>query len=265
MNKLLKCSLIGTGALLGCGFQYHKIDRTNYIIHTNQVNDEIKICVLADLHCRRFGNKQERIKKIVDAMKPDLIVIPGDLFDIDRDFDISFELIFALQDYPIYFSSGNHDNYLKEIEDLRTRLKKMGVHVLENTSALFQKGNTTIEICGMSDAGRKVSIEPKQLDALYQTNNYRVLISHRPDYIDFYQEVHCNLIVSGHVHGGQWRIPLIQKGIYAPQQGFFPKYYEGIHHLKNKYLVISRGLASGNPHIPRLYNDPEIVCITIKK
>ncbi len=265
MNRVVKSTLLGTGVFLGCGFQYHKIDRTNYIIHTKKVNDEIKICVLADLHCRRYGEKQERIKNIVDAMKPDLIVIPGDLFDIDRDFDISFELISAMQGYPVYFTSGNHDNYLKEIDELRNRLRQMGVHVLEDTTEVFQKGNTTIEICGLSDMGRKPNIDAKQLDAMYQTENYRILVSHRPDYIDFYQQIHCNLIVSGHVHGGQWRIPFIHKGIYAPQQGFFPKYYEGIHHLKNQNLVISRGLASGNPYIPRLYNNPEIVCITIKQ
>lgn len=265
MNKLIKSSLIGTGVFLGCGFQYHKIDTTEYIIHTKKVNDEIKICVLADLHCRRYGDKQERIKGIVDKMQPDLIIIPGDLFDIDRDFNISFELISVLQNYPVYFTSGNHDQYLKEIDDLRNRLKQMGVRVLENTTEVFQKGNTTIEICGLSDMGRKPNIEPKQLDVMYQTDNYRVLISHRPDYIDFYKEISCNLIISGHVHGGQWRIPFINKGIYAPQQGLFPKYYDGIHRLKNKYLVISRGLASGDPHIPRLYNNPEIVYITIKK
>ena len=265
MNKWIKGTLLATGTFMMCGLQYHKMNVTNYIVHTDKVGDEINICVLADLHCRRYGEKQDRITKIIEKMKPDLIIIPGDLFDVDRDYSISFELIEALKKYPVYFTSGNHDNYLKEINELRNQLKEMGVHVLEDTTEVFQKGNTSIEICGMSDHGRKPIIEPKELDEMYQTDNYKVLISHRPDYIDFYKQIHCNLIISGHVHGGQWRIPFLKKGIYAPQQGFFPKYYEGIHRLNRKFLVISRGLASGNPYIPRLYNDPEIVFITLKK
>ncbi len=265
MNKWIKGSLLTTGAFLACGFQYHKIDTTKYIIHTKKVDDEINICVLADLHCRRFGKNQERITKIIEDNHPDLIIIPGDLFDLDRDHSISFELIEAIKEYPVYFTSGNHDNYLKEINELREQLRQMGVHVLEDTTELFQKGNTSIEICGMSDHGRKPIIEPSVLDEMYHTDNYRVLISHRPDYVDFYNEIHCNLIISGHVHGGQWRIPFVHKGLYAPQQGILPKYYEGIHRLKNKFFVISRGLASGNPYIPRLYNDPEVVFITLKK
>ena len=78
-------------------------------IITDRLQKQKKIAILSDLHCRRFGKGQSRIVDVIQEERPDLIVIPGDLFDVDRDFEISFELITKLKDYPIYFTSGNHD------------------------------------------------------------------------------------------------------------------------------------------------------------
>lgn len=263
--KVLKYIGLGVGTIIIAGIPKKKIDVTEYVIRTKKVYKPLRLCVLADLHCRRYGEKQSQIKEIVDEMKPDCILIPGDLFDVDRDYEISFELIEILKEYPIYFTSGNHDMYLTdEIEGLRERLQNMGVHVLEDAGEYFDKGLDTIEIYGMSDHGRKVVMKGSTLMHMFQSDYYRILISHRPEYSDFYKLVDCDLIVSGHSHGGQFRIPIIDKGVYAPQQGFFPKYVDGIHKMNGTNLVISRGLASGNPHVPRLFNNPEIVFITLE-
>lgn len=261
MNKKEKVAFFALSTYVLCGLQYKHIDITDYVIHTKKIRDKIRICVLADLHCRRFGEKQSRILSIVEKMQPDLVIIPGDLFDVDRDYEISFELIDCLKKYPVYFTSGNHDNYLNEIEQLRNRLREKGVCVLENESTNFEKGNSKLEIFGMSDAGRNPGIQDSQ--TIFTTDAYRILISHRPDFTEFYESVPCDLILSGHVHGGQWRIPFLHRGLYAPQQGFLPKYYQGEHNLNGSHLIISRGLASGNPFIPRLYNDPEICFVTL--
>lgn len=261
--------MIGTigcaAAFVLAGLPYDKIDTTTYIIHSSKIKDTIKICVLADLHCRRFGEKQNRIISNIKKNQPDLIMIPGDLFDVDRDYEISFELIEQLKDYPLYFTSGNHDMYLEdEIDDLRDRLKKMGVIVLEDEGTTFTKQTTTIEIYGMTDHGRIPIIRGSDLKYMFHTDDYRLLISHRPEYKEFYQDAPCDLILSGHAHGGQWRIPFTHQGFFAPQQGFFPKYTEGCHDMHGTKLIVSRGLASGNPYIPRLYNDPEIVFISLQ-
>lgn len=269
MNKIVRnvigVASIATGAIVLAGLPYKKMNVTEYILHSNKVKDTVRFCVLADLHCRRFGKNQERIVKAIEKIQPDAILIPGDLFDVDRDYDVSFELIRALQQYPMYFTSGNHDMYLQdEIDTLRSQLEDLGVIVLEDSGAVFKKDSTTIELYGMSDHGRKPLIQAKDLKYMFHTNEYRILLSHRPDYIDFYREADVDVIVSGHVHGGQWRIPFLNQGLYAPQQGLFPKYTQGMHDLNGSKLIISRGLASGHPYIPRLYNDPEIVCITIQ-
>lgn len=265
-TKLL-AGMIGTGAvIIAAGLPYDRISTTNYIIRSKKIHDEIRICVLADLHCLRFGEKQSRIMENIEKNKPDLIIIPGDLFDVDRDYEISFELIDALKDYPVYFTSGNHDMYLEdEIEQLRKRLNDMGVIVLEDEGTTFTKEDTAIELYGMCDHGRKPVIQGSDLKYMFHTDDYRILISHRPEYTEFYQDAPCDLVLSGHAHGGQWRIPFTHQGLFAPQQGFLPKYTEGVHDMNGTKLIVSRGLASGHPMIPRLYNDPEIVYVTLKQ
>ena len=78
--------------------------------------------------------------------------------------------------------------------------------------------------------------------------------------------ISVDLVVSGHAHGGQLRIPfLLSNGLIAPDQGLFPEYTSGIHELNNRtLLIISRGLARESTRVPRFFNKPEIVSLTVK-
>ncbi len=237
-----------------------KIDVTKVQIKTDKVKNPMRIMVLADLHCRRFGKNQNRILDRVKEEKPDIIVIPGDLFDYERDYEVSFELIRGLKGYPVYFSSGNHEMFLSDdLGRLRRRLEHEGVYVLEDRSEVFHEA----EIAGMTDMGERPVKSPTEVSALFQTNLFRILISHRPHYYDLYRSCRCDLIISGHYHGGQWCLPFTKKGIYVPHEGFFPSHTHGLHEMNGKLMFVSRGLASGHPNLPRLYNNPEIGIIDI--
>lgn len=265
MNKRNVILAASAAGLVLAGLPYGKIDTSCYEIRSGKIHHEIKICVLADLHCRRFGEHQSRIVDCINKEHPDLIIIAGDLFDYERDYEISFELIDALKEYPVYFTSGNHDVYLKDdIEDLRRRLREKDVHVLEDQDETIRIHDEYIEIYGMSDHGRKPVIQASDLRYMYHTDDFRILISHRPNYLEFYRQAPVDLIVSGHAHGGQWRIPFTHQGIFAPQLGIFPKYTEGMHEIGGHWFLITRGLASGKPWLPRLYNNPEICFVTLK-
>lgn len=264
MNKyaLITAGTAGM-ALVAAGLPYH-MDVTHDQITSRKIKTPVKIAVLADLHCRRFGKEQAKIVNVIKEEKPDLIIIPGDLFDVGRDVEISFELIRQLREFPMCFTSGNHDVYLKEqISHLRLRLAAEGVHVLEDHGTVIQEAGNLIEIYGMSDHGRRVKYSSEEISRNFHYDGYRILISHRPDFADFYRRIDCDMIICGHAHGGQWRIPGTHQGIYSPRIGFFPKYTEGVHDLNGRSMVISRGLASGNPMIPRLYNNPEILIIDL--
>lgn len=264
MNKKILFGIGAVGAAVAaCGLP-RQIDDTHVDLPSTKIHHPLRIAVLADLHCRRFGKEQSDIINLLKKEQPDLIIIPGDLFDTGRDLEISFELIRLLHDYPVYYTSGNHDNYLDEIQMLRMKLTAEGVHVLEDKGTFFEKGEDTLEIYGLCDSGRKPSVSSDEVSRSFQSDNFRILISHRPEFADFYGRIDCDLIISGHAHGGQWRIPGTHQGVYAPRVGFFPKYTEGVHDLHGRKLVISRGLASGAPFLPRLYNDPEIVLIDLR-
>ena len=260
----LTTALLG-GAIVACGLPYGRIDCGVQEIQTERMEGELLVCVLSDLHCRKFGKNQNRIVSRVKAFHPDLVVIPGDLFDYERNYDFAFELIRQLREYPIFFVSGNHEIYLKQdIEYLRTQLKNLGVHVLEDTGTVFVKGSSRFELFGLSDHGRRAVMHGSDVKRFYQTDGFRILLCHRPDFIDMFKDADVDLTISGHAHGGQWRIPYINQGIYAPGQGLLPRYTDGMHILGRNHLYISRGLASGSPVIPRLYNNPEIGFIRIK-
>ena len=98
----------------------------------------------------------------------------------------------------------------------------------------------------------------EEVDSLCMTSYYRILLSHRPHHVAFYEQLPVNLIISGHAHGGQWAIPFLRQGLYAPQQGLFPRYTHGIKNLDGRLLYISRGFATGNKFFVRLYNNPEL-------
>lgn len=258
-NVTLIC-LAALSVFLLCGFQYHKMDITRIRIASEKITVPVKICILADLHCRRFGEKQSRITEAVLRENPDMILFPGDLFDMNRDYDISFELIRQLQGRWMAFSSGNHDTYLAEIDDLRRQLKEQGVRVLDNGSAMF---NDEIQVIGIADRGRTLGFDKEGYESLKQPGYFHLLISHRPDFAEVYRELDYDLIVCGHNHGGQWRIPFTHTGIFGPHRTLFPKYTEGLHDLNGRQMFVGRGLASGDPHFFRLYNNPEIAFIEL--
>lgn len=223
------------------------------------------LAVLADIHARRT----EECTALLERSKPDMILIPGDLVDgseIKKYRDHSRFIKNAVgclnrfaQIAPTYYSIGNHEKHLKpeEIDEL----SKSDAAVLDNRSV---HAMADVYMGGLS-SGRDYSVknasqEPNIsfLDEYEKTVGFKILLCHHPEYYEKYlQDKQLDLIISGHAHGGQVRIG--NRGLYAPGQGWFPKYTSGIHDGK---LVVSRGVA-GTELFPRINNKPEIVYIKI--
>lgn len=256
------CIFIGIIFLLGLPY---KIDKEIYTIQSAKIKQPVKVCVLADFHCRKFGEKQSKIVDIIKKEKPDCIVFPGDLLDDRYPVENVYTLIKELQDYPMYYSLGNHDSSSPELlNPFLKQIQEMGVHFLKDKSSSLLLNDDKVEILGLHDLRTHEKKDANQINQLFQTDQYRIVLSHRPHYIDLYSSIDCDLIISGHVHGGQWRTPITKKGVYSPNKGFFPNYIQGIHLLNKQYLYISRGLATGIAPIPRLYNNPEVGFIIIE-
>lgn len=259
-----KAMLAGAGLFVLSGLPC-KIDVSTYEIETAYIHEDVRLCVLSDLHSCRFGKKQRQIRKILEKYQPDIILMPGDIIDDLKSDEAAFELFEVCRPYETYYSPGNHEARLpdEKLEEYWMRMEEMGIRVLIDDSVYDRKRG--IEIAGLHSLPHHVDCSHAYVNTLFHHEGCRILMSHRPCFPSFYEGLQCDLVVSGHAHGGQWRIPFIHQGLYAPQEGIFPKYTEGVHALGNVKLCVSRGLNRSAYYIPRLFNNPEIVFIDLER
>ncbi len=233
-----------------------------------------KIAHISDLHNDELGKDNEKVISVLRDAKPDIIAVTGDLIDsYDTDTDIALSFIKqALEIAPCYYVNGNHEErVIESYEILRAELIDMGVHVLENESLVLERGGESINIIGVSDPGFETDylfgdtegVLRRHLDELMKDKEgFTLLLSHRPELFDFYADKNLDLVLTGHAHGGQFRLPFVG-GLYAPNQGVFPEYDSGIYTEDNTNMIVSRGL--GNSLFPfRLNNRPEVVVVTLQ-
>lgn len=170
----------------------------------------------------------------------------------------------------MYYVTGNHEWWSGKFPELESKIRETGAVILRNDSRELSLGNQSIYITGLDDPESSGSgyneagyVEEK-LHAtipLLPRDSYKLLLSHRPEAFNLYSSYGVDLVFSGHAHGGQFRLPLVG-GLYAPDQGYFPKFTAGIYRDGNTAMVVSRGL--GNSVIPqRLFNRPEVVQVTL--
>lgn len=236
--------------------------------------DNFRIVQISDLHNAEFGENNEKLLLMLKQADADIIAITGDMID-SRNTDIDVAISFAQKAVniaPVYYVNGNHESrVLGEYEKLKQGLTDAGVTILENSSADITIGDETISLIGINDPTLRMelvddtmeqNIAHQLVSVIPDNDNYKVLLAHRPEYFDVYAG-NVDLVLSGHAHGGQFRIPFIG-GLVAPGQGFFPEYYEGSHIKENTEMIVSRGI--GNSIIPfRINNKPEIIVAELTK
>ena len=236
--------------------------------------DNFKIVQISDLHNAEFGENNEKLLLMLKQADADIIAITGDMID-SRNTDIDVAISFAQKAVniaPVYYVNGNHESrVLGEYEKLKQGLTDAGVTILENSSADITIGDEAITLIGINDPTFRMDIVDDTMEqniahqlvnVIPDNDNYKVLLAHRPEYFDVYAGK-VDLVLSGHAHGGQFRIPFIG-GLVAPGQGFFPEYYEGSHIKENTEMIVSRGI--GNSIIPfRINNKPEIIVAELTK
>lgn len=162
--------------------------------------------------------------------------------------------------------SGNHEVRTGCLEALKRRFRSWGITVLEGSGTLLATPGGTLRICGVDDpsafAGESGWLEQfRACQALTGDSRYTVLLSHRPERTECYRDSGFDLVVSGHAHGGQVRLPGMINGLFAPHQGAFPDYAGGLYALGSTTLVVSRGLCRNL--LPRVFNPPELVALDL--
>ena len=250
---------------------------TDYTIKSDNLPEGFKgykIAQISDLHNTKIGKDNEKVLNLLKSANPDIIVLTGDLID-SRKTKIEVAVNFAKKANeiaPCYYVSGNHESRLDDFDGFASKLEAVGVTVLRNQKVRLADGDEYITLIGIEDPAF-TNDYPSDNDAAYiektlgdlvaEDDGFTVVLSHRPELLTSYSKFGVDVVFSGHAHGGQFRIPFVG-GVYAPGQGFFPKYTQGIITDKNTNLVISRGV--GNSSFPlRINNRPEIVVVELQK
>ncbi len=241
---------------------------TEYDVRSSKINSPLVILHISDFHNCKFGRDQHRLLDKVRSKGPDIIVITGDFIDSrNTRVSVSSELADAISGYaPVYYVNGNHESRVPEsYEVLKKHMLRSGITVLENSCCEITVKGNMITVFGISDPdfryGEPVrNVISEELDGLdTDRSGYRILLSHRPETSDIYSRYGYDMVLCGHAHGGQIRIPFIG-GVFSPGQGFFPKYSEGISDHGGMKMIVSRGLGNTS-HLVRINNNPELVCI----
>ena len=232
-----------------------------------------RIAQISDLHNAVFGEDNAELLQILSECEPNIIVITGDLVDAEHT-DIDVALDFAKEAAQIagtYYVTGNHEGSLSQYDELKTGLESMGVVVLEDASMQLEYNGEKVTLIGLSDPsftlkGNMLGEVPAMVDTklrglIGDKDDYTILLSHRPELFETYVNCGVDLVLSGHAHGGQFRLPFIG-GLVAPNQGLFPKYDAGLYTKGDTNMIVCRGL--GNSIIPiRFNNRPEIVLLEL--
>ena len=221
-----------------------------------------RISQISDLHNMSFGSKNPKLVEKVKAENPDIIVLTGDMMDDKtRDYDKLEKLFEALADIaPCYYVTGNHEaEVYKDYFAFEKRIKGK-VRTLHTTSSEIERNGESIYVQGIDDPNF-TPVFYDDLIKLGKKEGVKILLSHRPEKFERYVDNGFDLVLSGHTHGGQIRLPFIGAFV-APSQGLFPEYSDGLYTEGNTTMVISRGL--GSSVVPfRFSNRPEIVIVDL--
>ncbi|TGY43417.1 metallophosphoesterase [Clostridium sartagoforme] len=280
LSRRVKVMIILALLIIGCiifsiwqnnSIVISKFDYNSFII--SEEFNNFKIVHISDLHNKVFGKEQDKLIEKVEALEPDIIVITGDLIDRRR-YNLEKSMYFinsAVEIAPVYYVSGNHEAWSGRFPEIEERLIESGVKIIDDSETEIRRGNSSIKLLGLSDPdfltsdyidGTDTSKLEENLIRLSEGEEFKILLSHRPELFELYSDNNIDMIFSGHAHGGQIRLPFIG-GLIAPDQGLFPKYTAGRYTSNTSTMYVSRGL--GNSLFPvRVFNRPEIISVTLK-
>ena len=255
---------------------------TDYTINTQKKGIDLTVACVSDLHARPC-------KKVISALKsicPDVILLAGDIFEIispsmsDRNKNALEFVKSCVSIAPVFYTVGNHEIYHSHAHSGQPKtpdqalekehfnqLKTIGITLINDEYVTFQNGDSKILIGGVvcgRDKDPAITDPEFNIEFVEEFDNngdlFKILLCHYPHYYpEYLKNTNFDLILSGHAHGGQWRI--FGRGVFAPHQGLFPKLTSGMHDGR---LIISRGAVNNTKPIPRFFNPCEILKIKIK-
>ena len=249
----------------------NRLEVTAYILRTPKVTATVRLALLADLHGCYYGPGQRELVEAIDEAAPHAVLYAGDMLDDRLPHDHTRTLFRELQGrYPAYYAAGNHEFWNHRLQPYREIVEQYGIRVLAGEAVLLQTPQgQRVAIAGVEDPAAGRAGFDRQLAAVAHSVDpavYTILLSHRPEKRQDYRPIGVDLVLSGHAHGGQWRLPrLLEQGLLAPNQGLFPAFTNGLQQEAGTSYIVSRGLAKESTRwVPRMFNQPQLVIIQLE-
>lgn len=260
-----------------------KVDITKYTIANEKIPQEFndfKILQLSDFHSSGYKDTTDIIISKVKEINPDMIVMTGDMVSWEIENIEEFEkLINSLSGLcPIYYTNGNHEQLSeilrpKKYENLLDKLESLDIIFLRDNYIEITKDGQSINLYEIDiplDNATGLHASRWQLESDYvettlpqaDYSKFNILLAHNPLFIKQYSKWGADLVLSGHMHGGIIRIPIINVGIASPEKGVFPKYDAGKFKKGNTTMIVNRGIGTSSIGL-RIFNNPEISIITL--
>ena len=282
MKKVVKILLIIIAILfLAClvsiWISYNWLTVSDFTVTSSKISEPFRMVLISDLHDHQFGRINEKLAEKIQEQSPDLIIIDGDMINGDSEnADTAVEVVRALKEIaPVCYSYGNHEYYYIEAghDGLQEELECAGAEVVNYRNIDIQVKGNSVRIGGLYEYGGDTYMQSDEenqravsyLQKYAETDRYLIMCAHRPE--SFYplestEQWGIDLILSGHLHGGQVIIPGLE-GIYNTLDGFFPEYDYGQYKLGSGDMIITRGLSSNRKLLPRFNNPPEIAVVDV--
>lgn len=245
-------------------FEVNRVKIENMILKSKKLlkGQRIRIIHISDLHNKKLSNNS--LFQEMEDFKPDIIALTGDIIDKrTSDFHNVYEWLEGLVKISnnTYFVSGNHEWKNTKAAEFIDGIAKRRIKIINNSKECINKDGFIINICGIDDPYTNHENTYKAFSSI-DTSNFTLLLSHSPNILFKSKALPCDLILCGHTHGGQIRLPFLG-GLIASGQGFFPKYDKGLYKLENnRLLYINSGL--GTSMLPiRFLNRSQISFITL--
>lgn len=283
MKKIIKILVIILFILiLAClasiWVSYNWLTVSHFTVQSSKISEPFRIVLVSDLHEHQFGRDNEKLAEKIREQSPDLIIIDGDMINGDSEnADTAVELVRALKEAaPVYYSFGNHEYSYMEAGhgDLTEELEAAGAVVLNYQSIDIDVKGNPVRLGGLYEYGFETGMQSEEeneravpyLEEYADTDRYLIMCAHRPESFypwDMADQWGIDLVLSGHLHGGQVIIPGVG-GLYNSLDGFFPKFDYGQYKLGDSDMVITRGLGSNPKMLPRFNNPPEIAVVEVE-
>lgn len=244
---------------------------SHYEVDAENVQFPIRLALVTDLHSCWYGKGQGRLLRALEKEQPDAVLLVGDIFDdVQGNENARLFLEGAAEQYPCYYVTGNHEYWSEDekLQQMMDILSACGIPNLSGKSEVLSVRGESITLLGVDDPDNRQGLSVETQLSLMQhektPGQYTVLLSHRPSLFDVYCSYGFDLVLSGHAHGGQWRIPGLIDGLFAPDEGFLPDYAGGRYEREGTCMIVSRGLARESTLLPRIFNRPELVMVEIR-